>query len=93
MNQPQSLVFHPIDPAYAESDAVRQRTFITTTSLITGDIEKAVRKVWEVSEEKSPSLRVPLGDDAVEVARGKARKLVEAADKYERWGSELKLDD
>ncbi|CAL1712829.1 unnamed protein product [Somion occarium] len=56
------------------------------------DTSKAVQRIYDLAAEPEPSLRFPIGKDALESVRGEAKRILEDAAKYESWSEGLEFD-
>ena len=54
-----------------------------------GDAQKAVVKIYELTELESPPLRLPLGKDAVGAIKAKLTDILTNVQEYESWSEDL----
>ncbi|KAI0671249.1 NAD-P-binding protein [Trametes maxima] len=88
------VIWSPAHPAYSNPDLpishIRKLVGNFTPS---GDVQKAVRAIYDVAGLPEPPLHLPLGKDAVALARQKITSLTVDADKYEYFSTDLEVDE
>lgn len=67
----------------------------TTDSLydVKGDINKAAAALYRLSELSSPPLRLVLGKNALEMARGKIESFSQEVEEYASWSEGLTINE
>ncbi|CAL1711164.1 unnamed protein product [Somion occarium] len=88
-----NLVIAPVLPAYVNTSlpSIQTRQFVSSIPF-TGDPEKGGRAIYRLSELADPPLRLPLGKDAVRLAREKLAMVGKNVDEYESWSDNLEFD-
>ena len=82
-------------PAYTKDTlpTVVARKFITSGDVMTnGDVEKAVAKIYELTQLETPPLHIPLGKDALAAFRTYSAAVTGDVNKYESWSDNLTVD-
>ena len=64
----------------------------TRGAVPSGDVAKAVRKIYELACLAQPPLRLVLGKDALVSARRQMQMIVADIDAYEAWSDDLMED-
>ncbi|EIW78185.1 NAD(P)-binding protein [Coniophora puteana RWD-64-598 SS2] len=90
-NGPNVTPVFPIHPAYAENKSLPSHSMRTSTTGVqfNGDTTKLAKAVYDVVASGNISLRLPMGLDAVQFMKNKARALQETAESTEKWSADI----
>ncbi|CAL1712884.1 unnamed protein product [Somion occarium] len=82
-------------PAYTKPTlpSVATRAYLNNGVPKGADTSKAVQRIFDLAGEPEPSLRFPIGKDALVSVRGEAKRILQDAAKYESWSEGLEFDD
>ena len=89
----------PAHPAYVGTESTTEARKLLAASwdpqrpFRIGDVDKAVRKIYDVSELENPPMRLALGKDCLENTRVRAQQLTRDLDGYEKWSEDLLEDE
>lgn len=81
----------PTHPAYGVSEYFANRFSEGFDNSADGDVNKAANAILKLSKMDAPPLRVPLGKDALAMAKMKLKALAEEVEKYEHLSEDLLL--
>ncbi|KAH9830716.1 uncharacterized protein C8Q71DRAFT_862173 [Rhodofomes roseus] len=81
----------PPHPAYVDATTQHPTARLYLYTKSAAYPEDAAHLICKVAELQDPPLRLPLGQDAVEVLRRKGQSLLETAEEYQAWSENVPL--